>query len=483
MKRGRIDETGSSFVETCRTASFEVVQALIAAQEENFSATDQNGRNALMAVCQRDDDDQAEHLVRLLLPICSFRLVDDAGQTALSYAARWSPLTVVQTLLNAGGNAIIRMRDSDGESPLARCCLRCDDEAPAILRLLCEAGADLNTRGRDSWPPLFHALMHGSYDVCDTLCILGCDVNCFLLDGTMAMTIAAQSSIDAAKKLRLMIRLQDCSNGCTAARKNQLGLSGLGAAYMAGSHVLKPLLEHIGSSKIHSASWGAPLLPGNECPDPIGSLALMGAQVSNRAAIDHEIGHAALAGQGFTPDYLWAHTRYGSGSYLRPESLLASNSSVRFWHLYLPNVVSYRTPAGDSVLSLACRTNVFDSEADQIKVVKHCMELNINPHVVGARGLRAIDYVAEGSAVDNLLSRYAEWRPESTWWFGPYFLRRAKCMLMAINRYMRMPRELREILTRYLARTEYVWVPRQAWPDEPAEGDDDDDEEEFYSSE
>eukprot|EP00928_Gymnodinium_smaydae_P098132 TRINITY_DN904_c5_g1_i1.p1 TRINITY_DN904_c5_g1~~TRINITY_DN904_c5_g1_i1.p1 ORF type:complete len:783 (+),score=90.66 TRINITY_DN904_c5_g1_i1:123-2471(+) len=112
----------------------------------------------------------------------SFDQKDRVGQTPLYFAARASE-DVVRWLLNARANA--SHRDSNALTPLCRASSQC---AAALL----DAGADANSRDGNTRTPIFHAAANGDCALLKLLCDRGAQLDAVDATGATCLFAAAQ---------------------------------------------------------------------------------------------------------------------------------------------------------------------------------------------------------------------------------------------------------------------------------------------------
>lgn len=69
-------------------------------------------------------------------------------------------MSVVQLLIAKG--ASVRIKDNNGQLALHRAAAA---GSAGIVSILCDAKSPVNTRDRNGWPPVFHALAEGNGDM------------------------------------------------------------------------------------------------------------------------------------------------------------------------------------------------------------------------------------------------------------------------------------------------------------------------------
>jgi hypothetical protein len=130
----------------CKGGSLEAVRAALSSGA-NVNCVDEKLSSPLMwACCRYDDWAVAEDIVRELLSCGAVvnSCIKDAWM-AIHYAARWSSCAVVTLLLEV--KSLVDPRNKGNNTPLHLCCLRSDEEAVKIARVLLDFGAQIERRG------------------------------------------------------------------------------------------------------------------------------------------------------------------------------------------------------------------------------------------------------------------------------------------------------------------------------------------------
>jgi ankyrin repeat protein len=171
----------------------------------NVNCTDSKGLSPLMWACKRDDDwTVAESIVRELLSagavVCQ---VDDWQRMAIHFAAACSSRAVVTMLLEA--KSPVDPPGSDDDTPLLWCCVRNDEEALEIARVLLDRGADVKQKDQDNSTPLLEASRWGSAALVELLLSRGADVTAVSTDSRTALMLASRNDMHGAAIIPLLV--------------------------------------------------------------------------------------------------------------------------------------------------------------------------------------------------------------------------------------------------------------------------------------
>ena len=118
------------------------------------------------------------------------RLIDSHskdGFTALGLAAYFGQVEVVEFLINQGANLDLTAGNSMMVAPLHQAVAAGHE---AVVRLLVEAGADLDVRGQQGWTPLHAAARNGNTEMVRLLIGKGADRGARTAGGQSAFDIA-----------------------------------------------------------------------------------------------------------------------------------------------------------------------------------------------------------------------------------------------------------------------------------------------------
>ena len=149
-----------------------------------FASGDYDESRQLLWEARRGSAQELERLLRLpLWPDCSEELgmrrmqgrrmrIAAVGTTPLIIASRLGHAEAVRVLCEAGANVDRARRDRGTPLALASCYGHVE-----VARLLCEARADVEKDGPGGDPPLFLALKCGQLEVARVLCQAGADVD------------------------------------------------------------------------------------------------------------------------------------------------------------------------------------------------------------------------------------------------------------------------------------------------------------------
>jgi 26S proteasome non-ATPase regulatory subunit 10 len=155
-----------------------IVQLLLSQPRIDIDATDGSGWTPLMMACSRRATDtsggaaDSETLVSLLLSKdADPNMKNNAGQTALHFAASKANLDVAKALL--ARKATARVKDRRGQLPLHRAAAV--GSVPMIKLLLGEGKSPLNATDVDGWTALHHAVSEGHGDAALVLLLAGAE--------------------------------------------------------------------------------------------------------------------------------------------------------------------------------------------------------------------------------------------------------------------------------------------------------------------
>ncbi|KAI9886477.1 MAG: hypothetical protein M1823_001727 [Watsoniomyces obsoletus] len=111
--------------------------------------------------------------------------VDSTGRTALAYAVEYGRRDVVTALLDLGADPCQNVPSGTGHLPLLHVALAGppDDRFRDIMRMLVQAGADVNATDHQGWTALHIAASWGALDIVDELVDCGADVQCLTTAG------------------------------------------------------------------------------------------------------------------------------------------------------------------------------------------------------------------------------------------------------------------------------------------------------------
>ncbi|CAD6593008.1 MAG: hypothetical protein ASARMPRED_006925 [Alectoria sarmentosa] len=204
-----------------------------------------NGDKALGAACEKGNILIAQLLCDSGADV---NTVDKAGWTPILRAARCGKLAVVKFLCDRGADLELAVEDkhlvgvspSLGERTLH---LAATSGHAAVVELLLERGAHVNSRDRHDYPPLYSAVFGGHLDVVKTLCDAGADLEArdnFPLDTplTYLLRFWHHSSTDV-EILKIL-----CESGADVSAITRDGRSALDVAKLAGRDVEKVLMQY-----------------------------------------------------------------------------------------------------------------------------------------------------------------------------------------------------------------------------------------------
>jgi ankyrin repeat protein len=444
------------FLNACLEKGVDEVKALLERGADLFHC-DESGRNGLHLACQNEDYEAAEEIVKYLIQKHKvlLRMFDDGQSSALHRAAKYSSAKICQILIDNGC-------DVDGKNKILNtppmfCCERTDEEALKVAKLLVERGADLKEKDKVGNTALHLACLHGRDDMVQLLIDAKADVNALNNGGQTALMAAINNRMFGEKVIPILIQ-----NGADVTMKDNMGITAVRHAFLwGGGKTLKALAPFVpeGCTGLKNG------VPGKICPDPIGAMtegqqfgsAPRGTYFSQR-----------LMDLGYPPSYCWSLLRNGAFDISKVFQTLLDSDSLDLWR-YSATELWQRGQAldastGETILHLAVKCSKLSPE-DKIEIVQHIMSFCINPLVLDNDNKRAIDYCTkEEKQLHRILAHYQQWRPEKKVmdWYGPYCRQRLTAFLLVEKRLkLGFPRGLRNLISSYVAETEYVWVPKK----------------------
>ena len=114
---------------------------------------------------------------------------DGGGWTALHFCAYWNRPKIVRMLIDAGADVNIQ-QDNDSTA-LHECAI---NNRPDIARMLIDAGADVNIQGNDGWTALHWCAVMNHPDIARMLIDAGADLNIQDNYGRTALQLCARTN-------------------------------------------------------------------------------------------------------------------------------------------------------------------------------------------------------------------------------------------------------------------------------------------------
>jgi hypothetical protein len=188
-----------------------------------MNSIDEKGRTGLSVACCRDEGwEFSLPIVKLLLgkrfaPL----MTDQNGWNALHCAARYSSAQVVAVLLQKMHNNMCNNRTHNGFSALTLCCLRDDEEAVNVARVLLDAGADIEcVEAEWSRTPLLVACRQGRPELVSLLLQRGANVKALGKNRRNVIQLACYNGEFGREMIPLLIRV-----GVDVLQQNKSGWS------------------------------------------------------------------------------------------------------------------------------------------------------------------------------------------------------------------------------------------------------------------
>lgn len=219
-----ISET--EFLEKVKSNQAEDVRNAIHEHPSLANAKDANGVSAVLSAIYRGHGELAEWLAQNgasldFFDACALgrsalvrQMLDDNpaltsaysadGFQGLGLACFFGHAEMVKTLLQAGANANSAARNQMKVAPIHSAAANRDVKtALEIVRMLLNAGADVNVTQHGGWTPLQQAAAHGNTELVRLLLERGADKNALAENGKTALDLAQKGNhLDAVAVLR-----------------------------------------------------------------------------------------------------------------------------------------------------------------------------------------------------------------------------------------------------------------------------------------
>jgi ankyrin repeat protein len=207
---------------------------------------------------------------------------DSDGQTPLSWAAQWGQEAIVQLLLEKGAD--LESKSNNGRTPLS---WAAEEGHEAIVQLLLKKGADLESKSNNGRTPLSWAAEEGSevLVVVQLLLEKGADVESKSIDGRTPLSWAVQWGHEAIVRLLL-------ENGAELESKSNDGHTPLSLAAEQGKEkVVQILLEK--GAKLESKN--------NDGHTPLSLAAIKGREMVVEILLENGAELESKSNDGHTP--------------------------------------------------------------------------------------------------------------------------------------------------------------------------------------
>ncbi len=409
MKRER-GGGNKKFYKLCDFGIFDDVLAALPTADPNF-VHGTNNHPPLMCVCSRNDwlDEETTSIVQKLLA---------KGADVNTISSRW------QAIHYAVKNT-----------------------CPDVVKLLLDAGAQLEYANREGYTPLLYACRWGREETVVLLLGRGANVRAVNRCLETALMLACQNGAHGALMIPHLIKAGVDPYARSAGDEYALEVA-IGAN---GAAMTQALLRHVTYDEADEDRFRY-----NTTNDPIGSL-VMCREIQNMFSSRDQLAYAIS--NGHHADVVWSRMRLSSFPLLDGSSndvfaVMRTCQDPKVWgHLMTEVSKTIHPKTRESLLHIAAQTG----NADVVRVV---MSHNINPLRRNIKEKRAVD-LAIGANVKQLLRQYTCWKPEKERmsWFGPYFGRRVKALLLCLNRLRpTLPNEMTHAIITILSEAEYTFV-------------------------
>ncbi len=240
----------------CKGGSLEALRAALSSGAK--SCVDENLSSPLIRACRRQDEwAVAEDIVRKLLSCAAVVIsCDGGGWMAIHYATLFSSSAVVTLLLQA--KSLVDPRSKRNNAPLNVSCLRSDEEAVKIARVLLDRGAQIEHRGRRQRTPLLEASRSGSAEVVELLLLGGADIIPVDEDGATALSLASNNRMHGPAIIPLLVKA-----GVDVNAVNSRGQSALVCGLFQNGSIMQALTRYPQDGQLPNVA------PLSTCSDPI----------------------------------------------------------------------------------------------------------------------------------------------------------------------------------------------------------------------
>ncbi len=340
---------------------------------------------------------------------------------AIHWAARWSSCAIVTALLDAKSH--VDPRALDDTTPLHRSCMRDDEEASKIVRVLLDRGARLEVvGGTHKQTPLLVASYMGSTAVVDLLLSRRADVRAVTRDRFTALALAVCNGFHGSEMIPLLVKAGVDVNQCTDVNGSvaggytalQLGMGANAATMRALAEVYPP------------GHQLAALMPLPLSSDPIGCAR----EAAAFGCTPKPFWFATSCQENYSCHHSWAMLRLGGSTIPNTFAALETCQDASLWRWAGLEMFTTRHPDDDcTLLHVAARTN-------NAAAVQELMAIWMNPLLRNREGRLAAE-LATDAGIRAELRKYAAHTPrrEVMRWHGPYLLQRVRAFLLVLQRW------------------------------------------------
>jgi ankyrin repeat protein len=192
-------------LQACSTRSLSAIEVALR-NVASINATTAKGETGLSRACCRKNWEAALPIVKLLLAKrFAPSMINEEELNALHCAARLSSAKVVALLLGKMQKNINTVTNKR-YSALSLCCIRFDEEAVVVARVLLDAAADIESvEGDFSRTPLLLACLNGRPELVSLLLERGANVKAVDRDGDNALTLACANGAFGREMIPLLV--------------------------------------------------------------------------------------------------------------------------------------------------------------------------------------------------------------------------------------------------------------------------------------
>ena len=404
---------------------------------------DDSGLTPMMAACLAEGLEDALAVVIYLVEECraNLRIASNDGWTCLHYAALQSSVEVVQYLLQKAP-MLANARNLKGCTALFQACMRQCQAGIDIVQVLLDAGADLSISDDSNCQALHFACTCSSPEVVRLLLSHGADVN-----GAGSISAPIFNAIGNRDHGAAIVALLIENGADLTLRRKDMSLCRYAFSY--GSPAVIATLVRL---RPDLATIRLVLRP-----DEIRKWTFVG-QVSEARPWKYDsVTPANVSGPA---DDVWCAMRAKKNVVSSDiVGTLEQSADPDVWKIVLDDLWIHF--GCETILHKAIKSDKL-SIADRMTVLEDIGRVYVNPFALDEAGRMAMSYIDPKKEPEafGFLAQYQAWSPckEKTRWFGPLFKQRALTLLLCLRQIGFYQKDIKGLLVRYLARTEYVYA-------------------------